>query len=266
MSQTITTDCIAKVDGKLLEVIPHDLYIPPEALAVYLDNFEGPLDLLLYLIRKHNFNILDIPMAELTRQYIAYINVMHADQFELAAEYLLMTALLIDIKSRSLLPQPTAIQNEEADPRAELVRRLLEYERIKLAAIRIDSMTMAGRHFIPAQVWIKPRSGNKPPVVTIDDLHLAWIALLERASVNRHHAIQYETISVRACMSEILRRLQSNNNISFSELFSEMISPGKLVATFLALLELAREALITISQTERFGTIYVSSIQSSTIS
>lgn len=244
-----------------MEAIPHDLYIPPEALAVYLDNFEGPLDLLLYLIRKHNFNILDIPMVELTRQYIAYIDAMHADQFELAAEYLLMTALLIDIKSRSLLPQPEITQEEETDPRAELVRRLLEYERIKIAAIRIDLMPMMGRDFLPVQAWVEPHGEAKLPVATIDDLHLAWVALLERARVTRHHAIQYEAISVRACMSEILRQLRSSNNLLFSELFDKIITLGKLIATFLALLELAREALITISQTERFGTIYVRSNQ-----
>lgn len=261
MNQSITIDYIAKVDGKLLGAVPHDLYIPPEALAVYLDNFEGPLDLLLYLIRKHNFNILDIPMVELTRQYIAYIDAMHTDQFELAAEYLLMTALLIDIKSRSLLPQPATVQDEETDPRAELVRRLLEYERIKLAAIRLESLPTLGRDFVPALVWIESQSEVKLPVVTIDDLHFAWIGLLERARVNHHHAIQFEAISVRACMSEIMRRLRTNHNISFFELFERIISPSKLIATFLALLELVREALITISQTERFGTIYVHFIQ-----
>lgn len=266
MSQFITIDYIAKIDGKPLEALPQDLYIPPEALAVYLDNFEGPLDLLLYLIRKHNFNILDIPMVELTRQYIAYIDTMHTDQFELAAEYLLMTALLIDIKSRSLLPQPATVQDEETDPRAELVRRLLEYERIKLAASRLESLPTLGRDFVPALVWTESQSEPKRPVVTIDDLHFAWIGLLERARVNRHHAIQYEAISVRACMSEILRQLQTNNNLSFFELFDPIISPGKLIATFLALLELTREALVTISQTEYFGTIHVHSIQPDAIS
>lgn len=247
-------------------MVPHDLYIPPEALAVYLDNFEGPLDLLLYLIRKHNFNILDIPMVELTRQYIAYIDAMHADQFELAAEYLLMTALLIDIKTRSLLPPPATVKDEETDPRAELVRRLLEYERIKLASIRLESLPSLGKDFVPALVWTELQEEAKQPIVTIDDLHLAWIALLERVHVNRHHIIQHEAISVRACMSEILRQLRINHNILFSELFDGMINPGKLVATFLALLELTREALITISQTECFGIIYVRSIQPDAIS
>ncbi|MCC7136020.1 MAG: segregation/condensation protein A [Nitrosomonas sp.] len=266
LNQAATVDYCVKIDGKLLEAIPHDLYIPPEALAVYLDNFEGPLDLLLYLIRKHDFNILDIPMVELTRQYIAYIDAMHTDQFELAAEYLLMTALLIDIKSRSLLPQPAAIQDEEADPRAELVRRLLEYERIKLAAARLESLPVAGRDFMPAQVWIELRDKKILPVATLDELHLAWIGLLEKARVNRHHAIQYEAISVRACMSEILRRLQINNVIPFSELFDGIITVSKLIASFLALLELAREALITISQSESFGTIHVCSTQPDTTS
>lgn len=266
MNQAISSDYIAKVDGKPLATVPHDLYIPPEALAVYLDNFEGPLDLLLYLIRKHNFNILDIPMVELTRQYIAYIDAMRTNQFELAAEYLLMTALLIDIKSRSLLPQPVTIQDEEADPRAELVRRLLEYERIKLAAVRLESLPILGRDFVPALVWNESRNRAKPPVATVDDLYFAWIGLLERAKANRHHAIQFEAISVRACMSEIMRQLQVNSNLTFSELLGQAINPGKLVALFLALLELAREALIIVSQPECFGAIYVHSIQPEAIS
>lgn len=251
---------IAKVRGEPFLKIPRDLYIPPEALKVFLETFEGPLDLLLYLIRKHNLNILDIPMVELTRQYIAYVETMRTDQFELAAEYLLMTALLIDIKSRSLLPRPAAVKEEEADPRAELVRRLLEYEQIKQAAMRLNTWPIANRDFMLTQVWIDSTTEQPLPDVNLDDLRNAWLILVERAKANRHHHIRHEAISVRACMSEILRNLQSRDNIPFTDLFSDITSISKLVASFLALLELAREALINIVQSERFGTIYVNSI------
>lgn len=253
-------DPIAKVRGEPLLEIPKDLYIPPEALEVFLETFEGPLDLLLYLIRKHNLNILDIPMVELTRQYVAYVETMRTDQFELAAEYLLMTALLIDIKSRSLLPRPASLKEEEADPRAELVRRLLEYEQMKKAAFRLNTLPMVNRDFMLTQVWIDSITEQPLPDVNIDDLRNAWLLLIERAKANRHHHIRHEAVSVRACMSEILKNLQSRNNIPFTELFCETASINKLIASFLALLELAREALIGIVQSERFGTIYVNSI------
>jgi segregation and condensation protein A len=260
--ETIAIDPIAKVRGEPFLEIPQDLYIPPEALEVFLETFEGPLDLLLYLIRKHNFDILDIPMVELTRQYVAYIKAMRADQFELAAEYLLMTALLIDIKSRSLLPRPVTAKEEEADPRAELVRRLLEYEQIKQAAIRLSTWPIVDRDFVLTQVWTNTIVIRPLPEVDIEDLRNTWLALMERVKANRHHYIRHETVSVRACMSEILRNLQSRKNIPFTELFNDIASINKLVASFLALLELARESLINIVQSERFGTIYVHSIHS----
>lgn len=253
---------VAKVQGVPLMETPQDLYIPPEALQIFLESFEGPLDLLLYLIRKHNLDILDIPMAELTRQYIAYVNTMRADQFELAAEYLLMTALLIDIKSRMLLPRPVITLEEETDPRAELVRRLLEYERIKQAALHLHGLPQVGRDFMPASIWADFVVEKRLPDVNPQDLCDTWLALMERLRLNRNHTIHYETISVRACMSEILRNLQSRDNIPFTELFSDITSIPKFMASFLALLELTREALINIVQTERFGTIYVHAIQS----
>ncbi|MGG7055608.1 segregation and condensation protein A [Nitrosomonas sp. ANs5] len=258
----MSNQTIAKVLGEPFLEIPQDLYIPPEALEVFLETFEGPLDLLLYLIRKHNLNILDIPMVELTRQYVAYVESMRTDQFELAAEYLLMTALLIDIKSRSLLPRPAATKEEQADPRAELVRRLLEYEQIKKAAMHLNTLPMAHRDFLLPQVWIDSVTVEQLPNVNLDDLRNTWLALMERAKANRHHHIQHEAISVRACMSEILRNLQTRKEVPFTELFSDTANVNKLVASFLALLELARESLINIVQTERFGTIYVHSIHS----
>lgn len=250
-------DPVAKIQGIPLLEIPQDLYIPPEALQIFLESFEGPLDLLLYLIRKHNLDILDIPMAELTRQYIVYVETMRADQFELAAEYLLMTALLIDIKSRMLLPRPTTIQEEETDPRAELVRRLLEYEQIKQAAAYIHNLPTAGKDFMLTTVWIDSITERQLPGVNLQDLHNTWLTLMERLKLNRHHTIHYEAISVRACMSEILKNLHTRGSAPFTELFDNISNIHKLVASFLALLELVREALVEIVQSDRFGTIYV---------
>lgn len=258
-------DPIAKVQGVPLLETPQDLYIPPEALQVFLETFEGPLDLLLYLIRQHNLDILDIPMAELTRQYITYVETMRTDQFELAAEYLLMTALLIDIKSRMLLPPPAIAREEETDPRAELVRRLLEYEQIKQAAIHLHNLPVAGRDFMLTSVWVDFVIEKRLPDINPQDLCDTWLALMERLRLNRNHTIRYETISVRACMSEILRNLQSRGSAPFTELFSDIASVPKCVASFLALLELAREALVDIVQPERFGTIYVHACQSDRI-
>lgn len=262
MSNTTLIDPVAKVQGIPLLEVPQDLYIPPEALQIFLETFEGPLDLLLYLVRKHNLDILDIPMAELTRQYIAYVETMRADQFELAAEYLLMTALLIDIKSRMLLPRPVIAGEDDADPRAELVRRLLEYERIKQAAIHIHNLPISGRDFMPTCVWADFTAEKQLPAVNPQDLYDTWLSLLERLRLNRNHTIRYETISVRACMSEILRNLRSRENIPFTELFSDITNIHKFAASFLALLELAREALIDIVQPDLFGMIYVYAIHS----
>ncbi|SDY18267.1 ScpA family protein [Nitrosomonas sp. Nm58] len=262
LDSTVNTQPIAKICGQPLLEIPRDLYIPPEALEVFLETFEGPLDLLLYLIRKHNLDILDIPMAELTQQYMAYVDMMRADQFELAAEYLLITALLIEIKSRMLLPHPVTAVEEETDPRAELVRRLLEYEQMKKASMRLNELPQANRDFAPVQVWIDHVATKQLAHVNVDDLRHAWIALIERAKVNRHHHIGHEEISVRACMSQILRSLQGHDAVRFDELFSKTAGVVEIVANFLALLELAKETLVDITQSENFGTIYVKSTQS----
>lgn len=248
---------IAKICGEPLMEIPHDLYIPPDAMEVLLDTFQGPLDLLLYLIRKHNLEIRDIPMAELTRQYMAYVKVMRVEQLELAAEYLLMTALLIEIKSRMLLPNPVDTAEEENDPRAELVRRLLEYEQIKLAALRLDELPRAERDFALVQVWIEKTTEQAPPNVCLEDLKQAWIALIARANVNRHHHVSQESLSVRAYMSQILRYLKDREMAEFNDFFKPEASVAEVIVTFIALLELAKERLLEITQTKAFGVIYV---------
>ncbi len=257
MTDSVEISPVAKICGEPLMEIPQDLYIPPDALEVFLDTFQGPLDLLLYLIRKHNLEILDIPMAELTKQYMAYVEMMHAEQLELAAEYLLMTALLIDIKSRMLLPKPVVASEEEADPRAELVRRLLEYERIKQAANLLSELPQAERDFTTIQVWMEQKTLNQPPNISIDDLRHAWVTLITRAKINRHHQVSRETLSVRAYMSQVLRHLHGRQQVAFYELFSPTASVAEVVVIFLAILELAKEALVAILQPKVFGVIYV---------
>lgn len=252
-----------KIKGETLSELPQDLYIPPDALEVYLETFEGPLDLLLYLIRKHNLDILDIPMADLTVQYMAYVEKMKAIKLELAAEYLLMSAMLIEIKSRMLLPKPTEVE-EEDDPRAELVKRLMEYEAIKLAAQRLDAMPKVGEDIDVAAAYYQHISQVKPPEVNLDDLVEAWRNVLKRAKLNQHHKLGRAELSVREHMSLLLRRLSTVQVLRFDELF-DLQTEGvpKLVVNFLAMLELAKEGLIRITQQEAFGTIYVQANSSS---
>jgi segregation and condensation protein A len=247
---------IAKVYGQPLLEMPLDLYIPPDALEVFLDQFEGPLDLLLYLIRKENISVLDIPMARLTVQYLEYVEMMRSQQLELAAEYLLMAAMLIEIKSRMLLPRPSMESGEE-DPRAELVRRLLEYEQMKLAAQRLNDLPQAGRDFSLVQVLFERAAQERMPDVSVDDLRMAWLTLLNRASVNQHHKVTREQLSVRAHMSRILRRLQDAQFVEFAELFVPEEGVAVLVVSFLAVLELARESLVEVSQQQAYAPIYV---------
>jgi segregation and condensation protein A len=238
--------------------LPTDLYIPPDALEVFLDAFEGPLDLLLYLIRKHDFNILDIPMAEVTRQYLGYIEQVRRHNLELAAEYLLMAALLIDIKSRMLLPVKKADTGEEVeDPRAELARRLLEYERIKLGAQRIDQLPMVGRDFFAAEVHLEQAMAVRLPQVQAIDLRAAWQDVLRRARLTQHHRIAREGLSVREYMTRVLRTLQHRRFAEFQELFETAQGAAVAVVTFIALLELARESLVEITQAEAYAPIYV---------
>ena len=248
---------IAKIYGEPVIEIPVDLYIPPDALEIVLEAFEGPLDLLLYLIRKENLNILDIPMAPLTRQYLEYVEIMRSKNLELAAEYLVMAAMLMEIKSRLLLPRPPSAAPEEEDPRAELVRRLLEYEQMKKAAQGLDELPQAGRDVIAISVWIERTIAERLPNVNPQDLAEAWRTLLHRARMSRHHHISREELSVREHMSNILRALRERRVLEFSELFDAQRGVPVLVVTFLALLELARELLVEITQSENFAPIYI---------
>jgi segregation and condensation protein A len=247
---------IARVYGQPMLEMPRDLYIPPDALEVFLEQFEGPLDLLLYLIRKENISVLEIPMAKLTVQYLEYVGMMRTHSLELAAEYLLMAAMLIEIKSRMLLPRPTAVDVEE-DPRAELVRRLLEYEQMKLASQRLNELPQAGRDFSLVQVLFERDVAERLPEVEPEELKIAWLALLNRANMNRHHKVTREQLSVRAHMSRVLRYLQEAKFVEFAHLFQTEQGVSVLVVTFLAVLELAREGLIEVSQQEAYSPIYV---------
>ncbi|MEI6838182.1 MAG: ScpA family protein [Alcaligenaceae bacterium] len=253
---------LARLYGEPLFSLPTDLYIPPDALEVFLETFQGPLDLLLYLIRKQNFNVLDIPMAEVTRQYLSYVDQIRMHNLELAAEYLLMAAMLIEIKARMLLPVKKTDTGQEAeDPRAELVRRLLEYEQMKLAAQKLDALPQLGRDFQRAQGFADLRVERALPQVSVEDLRQAWIDILKRAKLNAHHHITREQLSVRDHMTHILRRLNGVRFIEFGALFLERIAEGAPVAVivvhFLALLELARETLLEITQAEPYAPIYV---------
>ena len=248
---------IAKIRGEPVTEMPSDLYIPPEALSVFLEAFEGPLDLLLYLIRKHSLDVLDIPMADLTRQYMEYVEMMRTKQLELAAEYLLMAAVLIEIKSRMLLPRPKRQDEAEPeDPRAELVRRLLEYERMKKAAQLIADIPVAGRDFSLVDVYVEEMAEQMPDV-RVADLSEAWRSILARARLTKHHRISREELSVRAHMSRILKTLSPGAFVEFSELFEPERGIPVVVVSFLACLELARESLIEISQQTPFDPIYV---------
>jgi segregation and condensation protein A len=248
---------VAKVYGEPMLTLPLDLYIPPEALEIFLETFEGPLDLLLYLIRKANIDILDIPMARLTEQYLEYVELMRRRNLELAAEYLLMAALLMEIKSRMLLPRPRALREEEEDPRAELVRRLMEYEGMKLAAHKLDALPVRGRDFLAVEVWIEQAAVQRLPQVRTGDLIAAWQSLLMHARMTQHHKVTREELSVREFMSAILRRLQGGQFADFTSLFEASKGVAVVVVSFLALLELVRESLIEVTQSEPYAPIYV---------
>ncbi len=248
---------LALVYGAPYVGLPRDLYIPPDALEVYLEAFEGPLDLLLYLIRKANLDILDIPMAPLTAQYLVYVEAMRAKNLDLAAEYLLMAAMLLEIKSRMLLPRPRKTAEEGNDPRAELVRRLLEYERMKAAALALDSLPQALRDFQPVTVWLTEEVAERLPDVDLADLQGAWLGLMQRARVTQHHKLKKEELSVREHMAIILRRLKGAGFVDFRDLFDVCAGIPVLVVSFLALLELARENLVELTQVEVFAPIHV---------
>jgi segregation and condensation protein A len=252
---------LAVVRGEPVLEIPQDLYIPPDALEVILEAFEGPLDLLLYLIRRQNLDILDIPIAEITRQYVDYIEMMHDLKLELAAEYLVMAAILAEIKSRLLLPRPPAEEGLEEDPRAELVRRLQEYERFKKAAEDIDALSRMDRDLAPASAFVSDRNVIRlPPPVELRELLLALKDVLKRAELMGHHHVQREALSVRHRMGEVLRKLADGGFHRFESLFDA--SEGRLgvVVTFLSMLELAKEHLIEIVQEVALAPIYLKSL------
>ena len=255
----VTDEPIARVYGEPVGKIPADLYIPPDALAIYLDAFEGPLDLLLYLIRKVNINILDIPMALLTRQYLDYVERMRRHHLDLAAEYLLMSAMLLEIKSRLLLPRPAGRQDEEGgDPRAELVRRLIAYEKIRRAAAAIDALPQAWRDF----EWVHVISGQEAarllPSVKISDLLEAWRTIDRRARIIQHHSIAREELSVREHMVMIMRRMQDvPGYLQFESLLPDKPSTAIYVVSFLSILELARENMLLLTQSEAMAPLYL---------
>jgi segregation and condensation protein A len=250
----------ALVQGQPVTVVPHDLYIPPDALEVILDAFEGPLDLLLYLIRRQNLDILDIPITEITKQYVEYIEMLEDMQFELAAEYLVMAAILAEIKSRMLLPRPALDEGEDSDPRAELVRRLQEYERFKQAAEDLDELPRMGRDFTVPEAYVENKSIVRvPPPVELRDILAALKDVMSRAEMFTSHHISGEPLSVRERMSRILETLRDNPYMKFHQLFDPEEGRMGVVVSFLALMELTREQLVDLVQNEPFGQIYIKS-------
>jgi len=254
----------AIVQGQPYTQVPKDLYIPPDALEVFLEAFEGPLDLLLYLIRRQNLDILDIPIAEITRQYMAYIAMLGELQFELAAEYLVMAAILAEIKSRMLLPRPAGDDEDEEDPRAELVRRLQEYERFKQAAEDLDDLPRLDRDYALAGAFVADRQVIQvPPDVNLPDMLDALRDVLSRAELFSHHQVQMEPLSVRERMTAIIDRLRENPYLEFQRFFTPKEGRMGVVVTFLALMELTRERIVDLVQNEPLGQIYVRSPDSS---
>ena len=248
----------AIVDGEAVSEPPHDLYIPPQALKVFLEAFEGPLDLLLYLIRRQNLDVLDIPIAEVTRQYMQYIDLMRELELELAGEYLLMAAMLAEIKSRMLLPRASSEAQEEVDPRAELARRLQEYERYKRAAEDIDRLGRLERDVFTATAGLAERKVVEMlPEVTLDEMLLAFRDVVQRAAMFAHHHVQRERLSVRQRMTEILDRVRDAEFVDFPQLFRVEEGRMGVTVTFVAILELLREGLLNIVQTEAHGLLHV---------
>ena len=247
------------VEGQAITELPRDLYIPPQALEVFLEAFEGPLDMLLYLIRRQNLDILDIPIAEITKQYMRYIELMQVLQLELAGEYLLMAATLAEVKSRMLLPRVASdAASEELDPRAELVRRLQEYERFKRAAEKIDSMARLDRDtWLASADLIDRKVVRVPPQVTLQEMLLAFQDVLSRSDMFAHHHVQREPLSVRQRMTEVLSALTTSAFVDFSRLFNAAEGRRGVTVTFVAILELMREGLIEIAQSEPYAPLHV---------
>lgn len=253
---------IAVVDGEDITALPDDLYIPPDALEIFLETFSGPLDLLLYLIKKQNIDILDIPVAKITKQYMDYIDIMDVLKLELAAEYLVMAAMLCEIKSRMLLPRQEEEEEDEADPRAELVRRLLEYEQIKHGAEDLDALPRLERDVLPVSVNYDTSSIKRPqPEVSFDALIQAFRDVMKRADNHAHYAIEKEVLSIRERMGSVLNTLQYQPFARFSDLFSFNEGRHGLVVTFIAILELVKQSMIKLVQTDLFSPIHVSVIK-----
>jgi segregation and condensation protein A len=247
----------AYVQGEAVTTLPKDLYIPPDALEVFLEAFEGPLDLLLYLIRRQNLDVLDVPIAEITRQYMDYIDLMQDLRLELAAEYLVMAAMLAEIKSRMLLPRPVEVEDED-DPRAELIRRLQEYERYKQAAEDIDHLPRVGRDLFPVSVEAPEKQVvRKPPEISLQELLLAAKEAITRADMFSHHHVQMEPLSVRERMSRVLDSIGEIEFTAFSSLFTPAEGRMGVVVSLLAVLELIKESLIELVQSEPFAPIYI---------
>ncbi|MES9856762.1 MAG: ScpA family protein [Sedimenticola sp.] len=248
----------AIVQGENWTTVPKDLYIPPDALEVFLDAFEGPLDLLLYLIRRQNLDILDIPIAEITAQYMEYVELMKDIRLELAAEYLVMAAMLAEIKSRMLLPRQEEFEDEEGDPRAELIRRLQEYERYKQAADDIENLPRMGRDYFQSVIDVPDKiNQRRPPDVELKDLMRALKEVLQRADMFTRHNVQMEALSVRERMSMVLDTLNSERFTEFTQLFNIEEGRKGVVVTFLAILELIKNALIEMVQAEPYGPIHL---------
>lgn len=249
---------VALIQGQPLAKLPQDLYIPPEAMEVFLETFQGPLDLLLYLIKKENLDILNIPIAEITKQYIQYVELMKTLNLELAAEYLVMAALLAEIKSRMLLPRPASLETEEEDPRALLIRRLQEYEQIKSAAENLDKLPQVGRDIFPASVEVLQQDIPRPqPEINMKDLLLAFMDVMQRVAHNAKHAISREPLSIRERMSQVLKTLRPDGYTKFQDLFNPSEGKMGVVVTFIAILELLKQSLIDIVQQEPYSPIHV---------
>lgn len=251
----------AIVQGTAITELPKDLYIPPHALEVFLEAFEGPLDLLLYLIKRQNIDVLNIPIAEITRQYMVYVELMKVVQLELAGEYLVMAAMLAEIKSRMLLPRPIEDDADEGDPRAELIRRLQEYERYKQAAEDIDLLPRVGREVFPIQIATPDRHSERPvPEVDLREILLAMADVLRRAEMFAHHQVHREPLSIRERMSQILERIQPDHFIEFTSLFTVEEGRRGVVVSLMAVLELIKQSMIELIQAEPFGPIHVKAV------
>ncbi len=256
----------AVVQGEAVTRLPKDLYIPPHALEVFLEAFEGPLDLLLYLIKRQNLDILDIPIAEITRQYVSYVELMKELRLELAGEYLLMAAMLAEIKSRMLLPRPAGDEEDETDPRAELIRRLQEYERYKQVAEDIDALPRMERDTYPVKAELVDRKiVQLPPRVELKEIMLAFSQVMRRADTFAHHHVQLEPLSVRERMSNVLSTIRRENFTDFTSLFKIEEGRGGVVVTLLAILELLKQSLIEMVQSEPYGPIHVKAAEATEV-